>query len=172
MTEQWAKDYMKALEKKMGTYTEENQLEQDENSKLWYLRTLFAVYPDQSAHVVIQSMVFELKKDMPQVEIIVNITNDAEDEYFEELKKAVEELNYISPVGAFGIRNKTNRIYLRNCWPLDCKKSMEELVKDTETYYEMMMEGVQVSYEGLQRIWTGEINFEEAIERELLRKID
>lgn len=172
MTEQWAKEYMEALEKRMGTYTEENQLEQDKNSKLWYLRTLFAVYPDHSAHVVVQSMVFELKKDMPQVEIIVNITNDTEDESFEELQKAVEELNYISPVGTFGIRRKRNRIYLRNCWPLDCKKTMEELVKDTETYYEMMMEGVQGAYEGLHEIWTGNISFEEAIEQELLRKVE
>lgn len=172
MTQEWAKEYMEALEAKMGSYTEENVLEQDKNSGLWYLRTLFAVYPDHSAHVVIQAMVFELKENTPQVEIIINITNDAEEEYLEELSKAIGELNYISPVGIFGVRRKTNRVYLRNCWTLDEKKSMEELVKDTEIYYEMMLEGLQGVYKGLSKIWTGEISYEEAVEQGLLRKIE
>lgn len=172
MTKEWAKEYMEALSNKMGSYTEENVLEQDKSSELWYLRTLFAVYPDHSAHVVIQSMVFELKEDTPQVEIIINITNDAEDEHIEEVAKAIEELNYISPVGTFEIRRKTNRVYLRNCWTLDEKKPMDELVKETEIYYEMMLEGLQGVYEGLSKIWTGEISYEEAVEQELLRKIE
>lgn len=172
MTQEWAKEYMEALEAKMGSYTEENVLEQDKNSGLWYLRTLFAVYPDHSAHVVIQAMVFELRKDIPQVEIIINITNDAEEEHFEELSKAIENLNYISPVGIFGIRRKTNRVYLRNCWTLEKEKTIEELVKDTEIYYEMMIEGVQGVYKGLSKIWTGEISYEEAVKQGLLRKIE
>lgn len=170
MTEQWGKEYMEALEKRMGTYTEENVLEQEPNSKIWFLRTLFAVYPDQSANVIIQSMAFQLKPDVPQVEIVVNITNDAEDESMGELQKAIEELNYISPVGAFGLRRNTNRVYLRNCWVLDGKKTIEELVHDTEIYYEMMMEGVQGAYDGLSKIWTGEMTFEETVEKSLLRK--
>lgn len=170
MTKEWAKQYMEALEKRMGTYAEENVLKQDENSGLWYLRTLFAVYPDQSAHVIIQALVFELKQDVPQVEVIVNITNDVEDGSLKELSKAVEELNYISPVGAFGIRKKENRLYLRNCWPLDSKKTMEELVKETEIYYEMMIEGVQGAYSGLSKVWSGEITYEEAVQQNMLNR--
>ena len=49
---------------------------------------------------------------------------------------------------------------------------MDELVKETEIYYEMMLEGLQGVYEGLSKIWTGEISYEEAVEQELLRKIE
>ena len=169
MTEQWSEKYMKALEKKMGTYTKENILEQDSNSKFWYLRSVFSIYSDESAYFVMQALVFELKENMPQVELIATITNDAE-ENIEELQKAIEELNYISPVGTFGLRKKQNSVYLRNCWPLDNKKSMEEMVQDTEIYYEMMLEGIQGVYLGLSKIWTGEMNYEEVVENGMLNR--
>lgn len=172
MTEQWAKEYMEALEAKMETYTEENILEQDEASKLWYLRTLFAVYEDQSAHVMVQAMVIELKKGTPQVEIIVNMFNEAEEACYDELEKAIGELNYLSPGGAFGIRKKENRVYLRNCWTLDKDKTMDKLVEDTVIYYEIMLEVARAAYTGLKKIWTGEITYEEAVEQDLLRRAE
>lgn len=172
MTEQWIKEYMEALEKKMGTYTEQNLLQQDPNSELWFLRTAFAVYPDQSVNVIIQSMLFELKPGIPQLEIVVNITNDVEEENMEELQKAIDELNYISPVGTFGMRRRTNRLYLRNCWAIDEEKTIEQLIEEAESYYEMMMEGVQAVYKGLSNIWTGEMNYEETVEKDLLRRAE
>lgn len=172
MTEKWAKEYMEALEEKMDTYTEANLLEQDEASKLWYLRTLFAVYQDQSAHVMVQAMVIELKKDAPQVEIIVNMMFEEENICYDELEKAIGELNYLSPAGAFGIRRKENRIYLRNCWVLDKDKTVEALVADTVVLYEIMLEAARAAYTGLYKIAMGEITYEEAVEQDLLRRAE
>lgn len=170
MTKEWAEGFMKELKKRMQTYTEENLLQQDEASGMWYLQTFFSVYPDHSVNVMIQSMVFELRENVPQIEVVVNLTNDVKPGAGTEVMKAVNELNYLSPVGAFGMREKTGRLFLRNCWPLDPQKPFQELAKDTETYYGMMMEAVQGGYEGLSKIWNGEMDYEQAVKEGLLNR--
>lgn len=171
MTKEWAKEYMETLKKRMEKYTDTNQMVTNpENPDIIFLQNYFSVYQDHSIYVMMQAMVFELKPDVPQVEIIVTLTNDVKKESIEELQKAIEELNYVSPVGIFGIRRNRDCLYLRNCWILDSKKNMEELVKDTEIFYEMMLEGVQGAYRGLSKIWTGEMTFDETVEKNLLRK--
>lgn len=170
MTEQWAQELMQQLEQRMQAYTKENVLRQDEASGLWYLRTFFAVYPDYSVNVLVQSMVFEIREGLPMAEVVVNLTNDVKEGTEEELEKALGELNYISPVGAFGLRKKTNRVYLRNCWPLDPNKPVHKLAEEIELYYTIMMEAVQGGYAGLCKIWTGEIDYEQAVREKLLNR--
>lgn len=171
MTKEWAVQYMEALKKKMETYTDTNQMVVNpENPNIMFLQNYFSVYQDQSVYVMMQAMVFELKPNVPQVEIIVTITNDIEEESVDELQKAIEELNYFSPVGIFGIRRNRDCLYLRNCWVLDHSKSIEDLIADTEIFYEMMLEGVQGAYKGLSKIWTNEMTFDETVEKKLLRK--
>lgn len=170
MTGQWEQDLMQQLELRMQVYTKENVLRQDETSGLWYLRTFFAVYPDRSVNVLVQSVVFEIKEGVPMVEVVINLTNDVKEGTEAELEKALGELNYISPVGAFGMRRKTNRVYLRNCWPLDPDKPVQKLAEDIEVYYTMMMEAVQGGYKGLCRIWTGEMDYEQAVREKLLNR--
>lgn len=170
MTEQWAQDLMQQLEERMRTYTKENVLRQDEASGLWYLRTYFAVYPDRSVNVLVQSMVFEIKAGVPLIEVVINLTNDVKEGTETELEKALGELNYISPVGVFGMRRKTNRVYLRNCWPLDPEKPLQKLAEETEVYYTMMMEAVQGGYAGLKKIWTGEMDYEQVVQEKLLNR--
>lgn len=170
MTTEWGKDLMEALKKKFGEITGENILQQDPASKLWYLRSVFSVYPDHSANVMIQSIVFEIKPGVQQIEVIVNITNDVEPSAEEEVIRAVNELNYFSPVGAFGLRQGTNRLYLRNCWIVDEKEPLDMTVEKVVLYYTMMMEAVQGGYEGLQKVWTGELTFDQAVEEGFLNR--
>lgn len=172
MEAQLARQIMQELEQRMQKYTKENVLQQDEASGLWYLRTFFAVYPDYSVNVLVQSLVFEIKEKVPLVEIVINLTNDVKEETQAELWKALNELNYISPVGAFGMRTKTNRVYLRNCWPLDPDKPADRLAEEIEVYYTMMMEAVAGGYRGLEKIWTGEMEYEQAVKEHLLNRAE
>ena len=173
MTKEWAEEYMGKLAKKMEEYTDTNrQVVNPYNPDIMLLQNYFSIDADHSAYVMFQAMVFELKENVPQVEIIVTLTNDAKEECMGELQKAIDELNYISPVGIFGIRKQKDCVYLRNCWVLDPLKEMEALIRDTEIFYEMMLEGVQSAYEGLHGIWSGEMTFEEAAEQGLIRKLD
>lgn len=137
MTKLEIERFMKELEKKMGAYTQENLLQYDKASQLWYLRTFFSVYPDYGVNVLAQSFVIELKKGMPQIEITIILTNDVKEGTQAELEKAASELKYISPAGTFGLRRELNRFYLRNCWPLDEKKQLQELVETVVIYYDI-----------------------------------
>lgn len=130
----------------------------------------FSVYPDYGVNVLAQSFVIELKKGMPQIEITIILTNDVKEGTQAELEKAASELNYISPAGTFGLRRELNRFYLRNCWPLDEKKQLQELVETVVIYYEMMMEAVQGGYFGLSKIWNGEMDYEQAVWEQLLNR--
>ncbi len=170
MTAQQTEQFMKELDKKMGSYTKENLLQYDEAAGLWYLRTFLSVNPDYGVNVMVQSLVFELKQGLPQIEITIILTNDVKEGTETELEKAVSELNYISPAGAFGLRRQTGSVYLRNCWPLDETKERQALVRDVETYYELMREAVQGGYAGLNKIWNGEMDYEQAVSEKLLNR--
>lgn len=170
MTLEWEKELLEELAKKLGNFTDDNELAQDENTGLWYLRSSFGVYPGEDARVMAQSLVIELKEGMPQVEIVFNLTYELQQETLGEINKAVSELNYISPGGAFGVRQDTDRLYLRNCWPLDADKSPKKLAEIIFIYYNIMMECIQGGYKGLEAIWTGKKTYEETVKEGMLNR--
>lgn len=170
MTEEWAKDFMQALERKVKTRSDDTILQKDPKNGLWFLRSFFTVFPKYDINILMQTMLFEAREDIPQVEIYYMITNDVEEGTEEELEKAVLELNYISPIGAFGLRRNTNQLYLRDCLSFIEETDIDKLVRQVDTYYGMMLEGLQGGYEGLMKIWTGEIRYEQAVREGLLNR--
>ncbi len=170
MTEEWAKNFMKALEGDVKTYAQETMLQQDEKTGLWFLRAFLPVFEEYDINVHMQTMLFELAPDIPQVEIILVLTNEIEASAESELSKAVSELNYISPVGAFGIRRNTRSLYMRDCLPLISEGDTEAAVKKLGTYYKLMTECLKGGYVGLRKIWTGEMTYEQTVSEGLLNR--
>ena len=170
MTEEWAKNFMQALEKDAKTYAQETVLQQDEKTGLWFLRAFLPVFEEYDINVHMQTMLFELTPDVPQVEIIFVLTNEIDVSAEAELIKAVGELNYISPVGAFGIRRSTRSLYMRDCFPLIGEDDIDTLVKKLGTYYKLMTECLKGGYVGLRKIWTGEMTYEQTVSEGLLNR--
>lgn len=170
MKEEWAKEFMQALEEKVKTYATETLIKQDPNNGLWFLHSFLPVFPEYDVSVFMQTMLFEARKDVQQVEILFVITNDVKEGTEDELEKALHELNYISPIGAFGLRRNANRLYLRDCLPIINEADINDLADKVAIYHGMMLEGLQGGYVGLFKIWNGEITYEQAVEEGLLNR--
>lgn len=167
MDMKWVKTFMDALKEEMDSYTDLNQLEQDESSGLYYLQSAFSVTEDGSDGVMVQSLAFELREDVPQLEIVMVITNEISPEAMDEVKKAANGLNFVSPIGAFGVQEGQEQLYLRTCVILGKERTVEELVKEIKLYYEMMLDGVQGVYEEMKSIWEGKKTYKEALENKM-----
>lgn len=163
MDQKWSKTLIDALKTEMDQYTDMNQTAQDGETGLYYLQSAFAITEDGSDGVMIQSLAFEIREDVTQLEIVVAITNEIHKEAVEEVKKAANALNYISPVGAFGVQEEQDQLYLRTCVILDPERTIEALVKEIRLYYEMMLDGVKGVYEELKEIWEGKRTYEESM---------
>lgn len=163
MDKKWVKDLMDALKKELDPYTDMNQVEKDEDSGFDYLQSGFSVTEDGSAGVMVQSLGFELREGVTQLEIVVVITNEIRPEAMDEVKKAVNGMNFVSPIGAFGVREELDQLFLRTCIILDEKRTMKALVKEIRLYYEMMLNGVQGIYEEMKNIWEGKKTYNEAL---------
>ena len=170
MTEEWAKNFMQALENDARTYAQEPALQQEEKTGWWLLHAFLPIFEEYDINVYMQTMLFELVPDIPQAEIIFILTNDVAAKGEAELAKAVEELNYISPVGAFGIRRNKRSLYMRDCLPLIGEDNIDALVKKIGTYYKLMTECLKGGYVGLRKIWTGEMTYEQAVSEGLLNR--
>ncbi len=170
MTREWDKAFMTKLYEELEDYTLDGELCEDANTQLWYVKSVFPLSTDGKYSVMAQGLAFPLTDDAVSLEIIFDITNDVKPECMDEMKKTVNELNYISPAGAFGVRERLGKLYMRNCWVIDSKKEIEEQVKDAVFAYDAQVRCLQGGYIGLKKVWTGELTFEEAVEQELLRK--
>lgn len=172
MTEQWAEQFMRALGKKLKEDAGDAELQQNEQTGLWYVQSFLQLFPELDINVLMQTMVFEARTGVPQAEIIFVITNDVKPGTEEELEKAIAELNYISPIGSFGLRRGSGSLYLRDCLPFfDWEEAdLGRLVQQTEVYYTMMMEALGGGYEGLMKLWTGELLYEQTVEQGLLNR--
>ena len=136
----------------------------------WLLRTVFASSPEQESFVLAEATVFAAREDVDLLELYIRLVDEFPDEAREELLKAFAELNFFTPVGAYGIHPERGHVFLRECYKLDNDKDIAELVKDVLVDYEMVLEAMMASYPGLSAIWSGEMTFAETIEKELLRK--
>ena len=170
MTEKWAKDFMQALKQKVETHVDEVTAEQDANTGLWYLRCFLPVAEELDLNVLMQTLLFEASMYGPQVEILFILTNEVQEGTEDELEMAAAELNYISNVGAFGLRRNLHRFYLRDCLPIMWEDDIDALAEKVDTYYSMMIETLRGGYAGLLKIWTGESTFEAAVEEGLLNR--
>lgn len=162
MDTKWVKSFMEKLKGAMDEYTDMNQLELDAESGLYYLQSAFAV-TDEGDGVMVQALAFELREGVTQLEIVMVITNEIAEGAAEEVIKAANGLNFISPIGAFGVQDAQDQLYLRTCIILDPERTEEQLVKETKLYYEMMLDGVQGVYEEMKSVWEGKKTYEETL---------
>jgi hypothetical protein len=170
MTQEWKTEFFEALSKKMETFTGDNILMKNEANGEWMLKTVFATSPERESFVVVQGIIYPAREDVLLLELYIKLTGEAKEEAMPELKKAMEELNSYLPVGALGISPSDRHVYLRDCFKLPADRTIEENVSDAVVDYELIMEVVVAAYPGLCQIWSGDMTFDQTVEKNLLKR--
>ena len=170
MTEKDQKGFMEKLAESLTVVSEDVHMGQDSNSGLYLAQASIPLTEDKQYYVQAQCVLFPLFEEKMGLEVIYFLTSDLKKETMDEVKKAVSEVNFISPIGHFGIREDSGKLYMRFCSRLDSEKDVEDLVTDALLDMHIAMATVQSGYLGFRRVWEGQVTFEEAVEKDWLRK--
>ena len=170
MTQEWKTEFFEALAKKMESFDAENTLFKNDQSGEWVMQTVLATSAEREDFVLVQAVPYQARPDVLLLEIYIRLLAEAQSSVLEELQKAISELNSYLPVGCLGIYPGGEHVFLRDTFRLDTEKTIEQVVEDTIVDYEMMMEVVMAAYPGLKGIWSGALSYQEAVEKDLLRK--
>lgn len=168
MDKEWSNNLMQDIKTMLDEYTDMNELAVDEESGFQYLQSGFSVTEDDSAAVLMQALIFELREGTPQLELLLIITNELEEAGMEEILKTVNGLNYVSPIGSFGVKPEQQQLFVRTCMLLSRSRKNENQVMDIKKQYEIMIDGVSGVYEQLREIWTGKLTYEDALGKDLI----
>ncbi len=169
MTQEWKTEFFKGLYEKLGKVTSDNVLDQTPNGE-WCVRTLLAAENGSDDSVIIQAVPFQARTDVLLMELYVLLTPEFNPQAETEMRTAIDEINSYMPVGALGINPKDRSIYLRDCFKLLADGPVDKAVDDAYVDYEMIMEVVLATHQGLKLIWTGEKTFAQVVEMGLLKK--
>ena len=170
MTENEQKEFMESLAGVLTKVTEDVRLGQDPNSKLHLIQASIPLTEDKQYYVSGQIVLFPLFQEEMGLEVIYFITSDIKKEAMEEVKKAVSELNFICPSGHFGVREENSKLYMRFCTRIDSEKDLDDQIDDALIDINIAVATLQSGYIGLRQIWEGRITFDEAVEKDLLRR--
>ena len=170
MTEEQQKELMEELAGDLAELGEDVHFGQDERSKLYVIQASLPITEDRKYYLSAQVVLFPLFQEDMGLEVIYYLTSDIEKKAMEEVKKAVNELNYISPTGHFGVREDSGKLYMRFCTRIDKNKDTDGQEEDALIDMNIAMATVQSGYIGLREVWEGKITFDEAVEKDMLRK--
>ena len=170
MTEAEQKDFMETLAGDLAELGEDVHFGQDENTKLYVIQASLPITEDKKYYLSTQVVLFPLYKEEMGLEVIYYLTSDIEAKAMEEVKKAVNELNYISPFGHFGVREDSGKLYMRFCSRVDIEKDVDYQLDDALMDMNIAMATLQSGYIGLRQVWEGKLTFEEAVEKDFLRR--
>lgn len=170
MTQKWKNEFFKVLAEKLEAFTKDSILMKNEDNGEWIIQTVFATSPEKTDFVLIQASPFQAREDILLLELYVKLLGEAKPEAAEELQKAISELNSYLPVGCVGLYPTDRHVFLRECFRLDTEKMEEQAAADAIVCYEMVMEVVMGAYPGLKAIWSGDMTWGEAAEKDILKK--
>lgn len=161
--------YFEALDKKITEITEESALEETEDG--YISRALFTTVQGGEGPALFETGFYDLWEDLPMVEIQITPDFIIEKDYLGEVEKLVMNLNFTVPLGLFGIRYSTNRLFVRYVFTPDMEKGAEELAAQTITFYEKLAIVLGNVYGIFENVATGASTYEEEAEKnELLRQ--
>lgn len=168
MTEERKHELMKELETCMHRITESIALEKRGDCEV--LRGLFTTTRDGGGISLFESEIDEMPLGS-QVEIYVSPQITIRDECVGEMEQAFHNLNYYTPIGAFGIRYSTKMFFLRYTLLLDEGWDNGYIVGKIRELYEYLAVVLGNQYAALERIADGRSTYgQEAAEGHLMKQ--
>ena len=162
MTEQKKKAFFEELLKQAKQITEAARL--SDNAPYdggTMLTALFSTVSDGSGVCTFETELIEAFEGEPQVEILVTMPFEvADDDAFVELMDAVINMNFYVPMGAFGFHNPSERMFFRYTGFVDDKKSVADMAADVIELYKKIAMVIGNVFAPLERIATGESDYE------------
>lgn len=162
MTAEWNKQFWNTLEKHFREITEEVALEKRQDDS-YILRCLFTTVKGGTGIALFESRFFQLWDDVLQMEIMVTPQFNIKEEQQRELENIIMNINYYTPVGAFGIHYPTNQLFFRYVVLVDDTDGLEKLTNRIGNIYEMLGKVLGNVYGALERVSKGESTYEQEI---------
>jgi len=162
MTREWKKRFWEGLERHFREITEEIVLGETKGGD-YIMHALFTTTREGGGIALFEAQLFELRGETLHLEIMVLPQFPLGKKTQGAVEEVIRDLNYYTPLGAFGIYYPENQLFLRHVVLLDADRDVDTLVEEIGKTYEVLGIVMGNVYGVLERIAGGVATYEEEI---------
>ena len=166
MTNEWKEEFFQELLRQAKLITEAAEISPSgAKGEGPMLVAHLTTVTDGTGACVFETEIIEEFPDEPQLEILVTLPFAAkDDDAFNEVSDAIMQMNLFVPMGFFGYYYPSDQVYFRVAEFIDENKPIAVLAEEVIERYKKSAMIVGNMFGALERLATGESNFEEEVE--------